>query len=102
MRLALINIMNTLGLILISPAGYSYYQRESILHPLPLLLIWSKDDPIIPFSEAEVFREKAKNLSTLFFDTLQKKGEAWRAHSAQSERPDEVNAAIIKFVQQLK
>lgn len=102
MELALTNLSETLGLVLISPAGSHLFNKETDLHSIPLLLIWSKDDPFIPFSETKIFKESSKKISTLFFDSLQQKGEEWRAHSAQSERPDEVNTAIINFIRQLK
>ena len=101
MELALTNLSETLGLVLISPAGSNLFKKETELHSIPLLLIWSKDDPIIPFSETKIFEENSNNYSSLYFDTLQKKGEEWRAHSAQSERPDEVNTAILNFVQEI-
>ena len=101
MNLALTNLSKTLGLVLISPVGSHLFKKETELHTIPLLLIWSKDDPIIPFSETKIFEENSKNLSRLYFDSLQQKGEEWRAHLAQSERPDKVNTAILNFVMQL-
>ena len=102
MNLALTNLSETLGLVLISPAGSHLFNKETELHSIPLLLIWSRDDPIIPFSETKIFEKNSTNHSSLYFDTLQKKGEEWRAHSAQSERPNEVNTAILDFIQQLR
>ncbi len=101
MNLALTNLSRTLGVVFISPAGSQHYKKETDLHSIPLLLIWSKDDPFIPFSETKIFEESSNKYSTLFFDSLQQKGEEWRAHSAQSERPNEVNAAILNFVQEI-
>jgi pimeloyl-ACP methyl ester carboxylesterase len=102
MNLALTNLSRTLGVVFISPAGSQHYKKETELHSIPLLLVWSKDDPFIPFSETKIFEENSKKISTLYFDSLQKKGEEWRAHSAQSERPDEVNTAILNFIRQLR
>ncbi len=101
MNLALTNLSRTLGVVFISPAGSQHYKKETELHSIPLLLIWSKDDPIIPFSEKKIFEENSTNLSSLYFDSLQKKGEEWRAHAAQSERPNKVNIAILNFIRKL-
>lgn len=68
------------------------------LHNIPTLLIWAKDDPIMPFELKSHIEETAKRIEKLYFDKLQIEKESWKAHSPENERPEQVNRVIVTFL----
>jgi len=58
----------------------------------PTLIIWGKDDNLIPVDHASRFQRDIKGSQVLVFDTC--------GHCAMIERPDETAAAIKKFFNQ--
>jgi pimeloyl-ACP methyl ester carboxylesterase len=91
------------GLILIAPAASRDVVNELPKDAYPVLLVWARDDPILPFSHSEYFNH-FERLQTCFFDNIvteeiKQKGEQWRGHSSENERPEEFHKKVEEFLQ---
>ena len=53
------------------------------------MIIWGKQDKLIPFAKSEIFR---KYIPDLEFNPIEKAG-----HVPQYEKPEDVNLLLIKF-----
>merc|ERR1712070_415847 len=92
----------------------SMQEKESYNNPLPLLLLWGKDDPWIRIQAAQ----KISNIYTTYLEQYFKtkdpasKTESWDSllsfvsieagHCPHDERPEEVNQSIIEWMKNQK
>lgn len=73
--------------------------RESLVRPIvdslrtittPTLIIWGKEDRVVPVSQAQVAKDKIPNAEILIFEQC--------GHTPQMECPDKFNAAVLEFL----
>ncbi len=73
--------------------------RKSVVQPLaeglptiaaPTLIIWGKEDRLVPVSQAEAAKERIPNVQLLIFEEC--------GHAPQLEHPDQFNAAVSAFL----
>jgi pimeloyl-ACP methyl ester carboxylesterase len=70
--------------------GYESGYRELALLGKPLLLVWGREDGVVPFERSSRVRELLRPAAFVPVDGA--------GHAVQYERPDEVNEAMITFL----
>lgn len=96
------------GLVLIAPFT-EQATIESLPKSLPVLAVWSEEDRIIPPQKGlHLLRSHFDNLQVLMFgegqiltDAVLKRGEMWRSHTPENEKPTEFHAAMERFLSTL-
>eukprot|EP01027_Heterolobosea_sp_BB2_P011156 GEZU01016265.1.p1 GENE.GEZU01016265.1~~GEZU01016265.1.p1 ORF type:complete len:245 (-),score=47.82 GEZU01016265.1:455-1189(-) len=98
------------AMILIAPSANENTLRDVPSDKFPVMALWAKDDPVIPPTDARVnmFRKHFGNkfhlklMDPVLSEEANRKGEMWRAHCPENERPDEFHAAVEEFLKQYK
>lgn len=92
-------------LVLIAPAAPEQLlqQLPDEVRKLPLLLVWSGDDPVVPFqNNAEVLEAFTGYKQTLFFDSVVPEGaspgEQWLGHAPELQRSPEFAEALLSLL----
>lgn len=88
------------AVILIAPAtGVGSLNRinADFREKTPLLLVWQKDDNVIPFSRHEGVENSFKQVTTMYFDPMPA-GEGVSPHTPELNRPAEFAAGVEAFL----
>ena len=95
-------------LVLIAPAAPTALLDElpSRIKALPVLLVWAKDDPIVPYSGSEKVLEAFTGIKrTLLLESAVPQdatpSERWMGHAPELQRKDEFAQAILSLMQEL-
>jgi pimeloyl-ACP methyl ester carboxylesterase len=91
---------HTRAMVLIAPA-VDVSEVDEDIENLPVMLVWSKDDPILRFAPERV-TDAYQNVTPCYFDKVIPEGEAdhW-GHSPENMKPVEFQSALKAFVSKL-
>lgn len=89
------------GIILIAPV--SNHELNYKIKNIPILLVWGKDDTIVPFEKANEIENDCNYVTTLFFDQIAQPGvNRSLAHQPDLMRNVEFYNGVKNWIQNLK
>jgi len=89
------------GIILIAPS--INHELRMIIKDMPILLVWAKDDPVVPFENTNEIETECNYVTSLYFDQVVNTGvNRVLAHQPDLMRNDEFYVGIKNWIQNLK
>ena len=83
------------GIILIAPI--TNHDLNLKIKNIPILLVWGKDDPIVPFEKSKEIEEDCNYLTPLYFDEVVKLG----VNRSLAHQPDLMRYLFFYYYQNI-
>ena len=89
------------GIILFAPEFEPEMAKG--IENVPVLLIWAKDDGVVPFSNAEVVLNSFTKIESLFFEKVALGGVSTTdAHKLELLKLEDISMAVSQWIKTLK